>query len=105
MSISITGNAAGTTSGSSSSSSQSYPGCEAATNAAAIGDQTALKNAIAACKYLSSPPITILLQINWRLIFISLSQAKQPALQQIHPHPPRRMAPPQQQVLTIATPP
>ena len=27
-----------------------YPGCEAASNAAAIGDETALKNAIAACK-------------------------------------------------------
>ena len=34
---------------------QSYPGCEAATNAAAIGDQTALKNAIAACEYLGFP--------------------------------------------------
>ncbi|KAL6720067.1 hypothetical protein ACLMJK_001988 [Lecanora helva] len=26
-----------------------YPGCEAANNAAAIGDETALRNAIAAC--------------------------------------------------------
>ena len=32
---------------------QSYPGCEVATNAAAAGDQTALKNAIAACESIS----------------------------------------------------
>ena len=30
---------------------QTYPGCDAATNAAAIGDTTALNNAVKACKY------------------------------------------------------
>lgn len=29
---------------------ESYPGCQAANDAAKIGDETALKNAIAACK-------------------------------------------------------